>query len=358
MRRRQFHPLTSSLITALFAILGAVIHMKDNQRLVKILFVGDVMLGRLVNDLLRKESPQYPWGNTLSVFKKADVRICNLECVVSDKGSPWAETPKVFHFRSDAKNIQVLQAAEIDLVSLANNHTLDYGYEAMYQMLEILDREDIKYAGAGRDYKQAALPTTYRHKQIQIGSIAFTDNEPPWEATEKQAGIFYVPIDLSDDRSKKLLEIVSQTKTEVNLLIVSAHWGPNWGYQPQPRHIPFAHALIDAGADIIFGHSCHVFQGIELYKARPILYSCGDFVDDYAIDPIERNDESFIFVVEVKGGKTHRLKLYPTIIQEFQAQLAEPRRAREIAAKIQRLCRKFETVASWSEKKGYLEILV
>lgn len=323
-----------------------------------LLFAGDVMLGRLVNDQLRKSLPKYPWGNTLPIFNQADIRICNLECVISDKGSRWTATPKVFHFRSDAKNVKVLKEAQIDIVSLANNHTLDYSYDAMHQMVEILDKANIKHAGAGRNYTEASQPATLLRNQIEIGLISFTDNEPSWEATEKQAGVFYVPIDLSDERAKKLLQIVSQTKARVDIVIVSAHWGPNWGYQPQPQHMPFAHALIDAGADIIFGHSCHVFQGIEIYKDRPILYSCGDFVDDYAVDPIERNDESFIFMVEVKGGKTHRLKLYSTIIRDFQSQLAGPKRAKEISLKIQKLCRELGTFGSWVGEEGCLEISV
>lgn len=92
----------------------------------KFLFAGDVMLGRMVNAVLQEESAAYPWGNTLPVFRDASARICNLECVISDRGSPWSVTPKVFHFRSDARNVGVLKTAGIDTVSLANNHTLDF----------------------------------------------------------------------------------------------------------------------------------------------------------------------------------------------------------------------------------------
>jgi len=76
------------------------------------------------------------------------------------------------------------------------------------------------------------------------------------------------------------------------------------GISTQENHIPFGHLLIDSGADIVFGHSCHVFQGIEIYRGRPILYSTGDFIDDYAADGIERNDESFIFLIEICDTKT------------------------------------------------------
>jgi poly-gamma-glutamate synthesis protein (capsule biosynthesis protein) len=114
----------------------------------RVLIVGDVMLGRLVNQALASNPPGYPWGDTLPLFACADLRICNLECVLSDRGRPWSATNKVFHFRSDAKNVAVLDAAKIDVVSIANNHALDYEYEALTEMLEVLNRGGISHAGA------------------------------------------------------------------------------------------------------------------------------------------------------------------------------------------------------------------
>jgi len=150
---------------------------------------------------------------------------------------------------------------------------------------------------------------------------------------------------------------VDQTRKKVDLLIVSAHWGPNWGYRPQPNHIPFAHALINAGADIVHGHSCHVFQGIEIYKARPILYSTGNFVDDYAVDDVERNDESFIFAVEITDGMLKNLRLYPTIIEDFQARLAKRDQALAIAEKMKKLSQEFGTDLAWDKTKRCLSLV-
>ena len=121
----------------------------------RLVLVGDVMLGRGVNATLKQVRSEYPWGNTLPLFHQADWRLCNLECVMSDRGVPWSSTPKAFHFRSDAKNIAVLKAARIDAVSLANNHTLDFGYDAMREMLALLDTNDIKHAGAGLNHSSA-----------------------------------------------------------------------------------------------------------------------------------------------------------------------------------------------------------
>ena len=332
----------------------------ENQRKLQmtLLFVGDVMLGRLVNGVLQEKSPAYPWGDMLSLFQDVDVRLCNLECVISDWGTPWSATPKVFHFRSDAKNIGTLKAAHIDAVSLANNHSLDFEYEGLFHTMGNLDAAGIHYTGAGMTIAEASEPAIWEMKGKKLGLIAFTDNEPGWEATEEQPGIFYIPIELKDKRAKKLLELVSKTKAVVDFLVVSAHWGPNWGYIPPAEHIPFAHALIDAGTDVIFGHSCHVIRGIELYKGKPILYGTGDFIDDYAVDERERNDQSFIFVVETDGQAIVRLLLYPTVIDAFQARRARHNERKAIVATMQRLCMKLNTATTWDEQAERLEVRI
>lgn len=193
-----------------------------------LLFVGDIMLGRLVNEALKHEPPEFPWGNTLSIFQNADWRVCNLECILSDIGEPWSYTPKVFHFRSDAKNVAVLQAANINAVSLANNHVLDYDYDAMFTMIKILDHHHILHAGADEDLDRAARPAISKVGTDKIGLIAFTDNEPAWEAADIEPGVFYIPldiIDINDDRVDKLLDVIKETKKKVDWLVVSAHWG-------------------------------------------------------------------------------------------------------------------------------------
>jgi poly-gamma-glutamate synthesis protein (capsule biosynthesis protein) len=321
-----------------------------------LLFVGDVMLGRLVNEVLKQKSPAYPWGDTLSLFHAADVRICNLECVISDQGTPWSATPKVFHFRSDAKNIESLRVAHINAVSLANNHSLDFDYQGLLHTMRNLAAAGIQYAGAGTTIAEASTPALWETKGKKLGLIAFTDNEPAWEATEERPGIWYVPIDLKEKRAQQLLERVSQTKERVDFLIVSAHWGPNWGYAPPAEHVPFAHALIDAGADVLFGHSGHIVRGIEIYRDKPIMYCTGDFIDDYAIDEIERNDRSFIFVVEIDEQVPVRLLLYPTVIEAFHARRARPHERTAIVPPMQKLCMQLNTATTWNEQEECLEI--
>jgi poly-gamma-glutamate capsule biosynthesis protein CapA/YwtB (metallophosphatase superfamily) len=326
----------------------------------RLALVGDVMLGRLVNLLLTEVPPQYPWGDTLPLLHQADWRFCNLECVISDWGEPWTVTPKVFHFRSDAKNISVLQTAGIDAVSLANNHTLDFEYTAMLDMLALLDRAGIAHAGAGVDLEEAShlASDTRQADHLRIGLLAFTDNEPSWAANHARPGVWYVPIDPADERATYLFDTVSRARDTVDFLIVSAHWGPNWGFQPPPGHAEFGRLLIDAGADLVFGHSAHIVRGVEICRDRLIVYSAGDFVDDYAVDESERNDQSFVFVIATFGRGIDRLELYPTVIRDCQARLARGAEAQAIAVRMAKLCARLGTTARWCDDRRCLEVNV
>lgn len=321
----------------------------------KILLVGDIMLGRLVNNMLKGKEPAYPWGDTLPIFRSADLRIGNLECVLTDHTRPWLKTPKVFHFRSDSKNVSSLLSANIDIVSLANNHTLDFNVRGLEDTLITLRQAGIKSAGAGLNMAEAKIPAVLKKSGLTVSLIAFSDNEPAWEASKDKPGIFYVPVDLGDKRAKELLGLIKTTRRHVDLLIVSAHWGGNWGYEPPSKHTAFARAMIDAGADVIYGHSAHVIRGVEIYKKSPILYGTGDFVDDYAVDDVERNDESLIFLLETDNGRLKKLTLHPVVIENFQVRLAGSR-SKTIAAKMSYLCDKLNTKALWVDQRSSLEV--
>ena len=306
--------------------------------------------------MLRHSRIDYIWGETLPHFLRADVSICNLECALSDRGQPWPN--KEFHFRSDSKNISVLTVAKISAVGLANNHTLDFGTEGLSDTLRILDQGGIRHAGAGLNLAAAQEPAILRVGRHKLGMIAFTDNEPGWEARENFPGITYVPVDLVDERAARLFESIQQVRRNVDILIVSAHWGPNWGYEPPARQPAFAHRMIDSGADIVFGHSGHVFRGVEIYRGRPVIYCAGNFIDDYAVDELERNDESFIFVIEHSGRRFARMLLYPTVIEHCRVNFARRGRADNIASKMIRLSAKYGVPANWNSREGVLEIAI
>ncbi len=307
----------------------------------RIAFVGDVMLGRPVNRVLQTVPPAFVWGDVLPVLLRSDARIANLECVLSDRGEPWPG--KRFVFRSDRKNVAVLEAARITAVSLANNHVLDFGDAALRDMLETLAAAGIAYAGAGRNLEEARRPVTLTVAGLHCAFVAVTDNEPECEAGPSESGIFYAPCDLADARFRTLLEIVADAAATHDLVIVSYHWGPNWGERPLPEHVRAGRALLDAGARIVYGHSAHVTRGIEFYQGGAILYSCGDFVDDYAVDEVERNDESFVFIAVLDGRTLVEFVLVPTVIADFQARRSDPLRAARQCERMRRLCAELGT---------------
>ncbi|MDP9884579.1 poly-gamma-glutamate synthesis protein (capsule biosynthesis protein) [Sinomonas atrocyanea] len=322
----------------------------------RIAFMGDVMLGRLVDERLRTAAPASVWGDTLPVLAGADLRIANLECVLARGGTPWPG--KVFHFRSAPQNVACLTAAGIDAVSLANNHTLDYGPEALLESVAALDAAGIRHAGAGADDDAAWSPAVVRAGGLDVGLVAFTDNTPDWAAAPRSPGVAYAPVDAAHPLGRRLREVVRATRPAVDVLIVSAHWGGNWGAEVPAEHRALAHALVEDGADLVFGHSPHIVRGIEVHRGRPVIYGAGDFIDDYAVDPVERNDQSFIFMLDLggsarDGGAGPRLLLWPTLIVDRRAVLAG-RAARPIAARMERLCAALGTRAVWEPGEGRL----
>ncbi len=320
---------------------------------IRIALIGDVMLGRLVNRALRERSPAYPWGDVLSVLLAADARIANLECVLADTGEPWPG--KRFVFRSDRKNVVVLETAQLTAVSLANNHVLDFGDRALSEMLETLDRAGIARAGAGHDLVEARRPARFVVGGLSCALIAVTDNEPEWEARPDLPGLFYAPCDPADPRFRDLGELVRETAQRVDVVIVSYHWGPNWGERPLPEHVRAGRILLEAGARIVYGHSAHITRGVEFYRGGAILYSCGDFIDDYAVDEVERNDESFVFLVVLDGSAVREIQLVPTVIVDFQARRSDPLRAARQCERMRRLCAELGTRAEFAN--GGLRLL-
>ncbi len=309
----------------------------------QILFGGDVMLGRLVNNVLADNEFTYVWGDTIDIIKGADFSLINLECSISSRGKEWNKTLKVFHFRANPDAINVLTSAAIDYVALANNHTLDYDVEALLDTVNLLSKNNISYSGAGKNLEEAMEPAFIKKKlklksnkisstfnydyeennnsknTITIGVISLTDNEPQWEAKENSAGINYIPITLDSEKYYyRLKNCIEKIRKQSDLVIVSSHIGPHFREKPSEKYVNFAHTIVDFGADIYWGHSNHMPQGIEIYKhhnerdnnnsnsnnnKKIIMYDCGDFIDDYAIDSNYRNDLSFIFLLHLNIDK-------------------------------------------------------
>ncbi len=318
---------------------------------------GDVMLGRNVGALIPRCPPEYVWGGTLPLLREADAVIINLECVIArgETGEPWPR--KVFHFKAPPEAIGVLQASGTQAVTLANNHTLDYGTAAFAEMLRLLQEAGLPAAGAGRNSDDASRVVTLEAGGLRIALIAFTDNEAQWEAGPEAPGVFYVPVDREDRRAAALRNRVRAARPTHDLVIVAVHWGPNMVPEPPPHHPPFARVLADEGADLILGTSAHIVQGIEIYHppgrpgcAVPICYDLGDYVDDYAVDPVLRNDLSFLFLFDLDREGVRRIVLRPVVGDGWRCQVnpAGGADAEVVMEMMARRCRKMGTAVTRS----------
>lgn len=323
---------------------------------VTLVLTGDVMLGRLVNEVLHVEPPTYPWGDLLPFLRNADLTVINLECVIARGGRPWPG--KVFHFRADPEvAIPALQVAGIDAICLANNHVMDFHAEAALEMLAYLQRAGIAYAGFGPDLAAASRPAILRAGRLTIGLVAFTDNEPEWAAGPNRPGVNYIPIIPDEPRRHQVATAIQAARQAgADFVIASFHWGPNMRLEPSPDFVAFAHMVMDAGADLFHGHSAHVFQGIEIYHGKPIFYDCGDFVDDYAVDPVLRNDWALLYQVTVSRQGVEAITLIPALISRCQVNRAHGRTFDVIADRLADLSRRFHTAVE--RRAGVLAIPV
>lgn len=303
---------------------------------------GDVMIGRTVNKAISDNGYAYPWGNLLPSLTHADAVIVNLETTLTNSSRM---VPKMFNFKATPDKVQTLTAAGISAVSLANNHILDFSEEGLAETLQTLQSAGIPYTGAGLDDAEAATPVYIRKNNYSIGMLSYTDNEPSWKANPQKCGTNYIHIANKQDQ-QKVLTAVHQLRPVTDLVVVSLHWGPNMRTDPPPLFIDFAHQLVEHGADIIYGHSAHIFQAVEVYRNKLILYDTGDLVDDYVVDPVLRNDLSFLFLVELRSHVLYRLKLIPTTISHYQVNKARNNDYSWSLKRLQQLSEKYSTVVT------------
>ena len=328
--------------------------------MITLALMGDVMLGRRVAEALNYHmGPEEPWGGVMDLLDTADLRIINLECAITDNEQPWTRTVKVFHFRTPPSAIETLRTARIDACSLANNHTLDFEEQGLLDTLEHLDAAGIRHAGAGRNQEEAVhpailiVPADHTHR---VALLAFTDNEPSFAAGPDRPGTNYLPVSLRPEVLRRVERAVSAVReVGVDTVLFSNHWGPNMVQRPKVSFRRFARAVIDLGVDIYYGHSAHVFQGVEIYHGKPILYDTGDFIDDYAVNRELRNDWSFFFRVSVGEGRFERLDLIPVKLSYARVDLATGGEREIILDRMERLSAEMGTVFARREGALVLE---
>jgi poly-gamma-glutamate capsule biosynthesis protein CapA/YwtB (metallophosphatase superfamily) len=269
----------------------------------KVALAGDTMLGRSVGDKLMQDPKHCLFSpDLLEVIAEADLFVLNLECCISARGEP---TPgRVFHFRAPPWAAETLARVGVDCVTLANNHVLDFGPDALLDTLAHLDAAGIRAVGAGTDLELARTPVVLGGLAV----IAFGDHPLQYAAAADRPGIAYA--DVRDGLPDWLTAF-----PRAEAILVSPHWGPNMTAEPLEYVRNAGDALLRAGATLVAGHSAHVFHGI----APRVLYDLGDFLDDYAVDRKLRNDLGLLHLVDLAGD---RLEAVPLKLEFAHTRLA------------------------------------
>lgn len=325
-----------SLITVIVLKKSRILLTKQNNNPIKIAFVGDVMLGRSLNETIANNGCSYIWGNMIKHLQNADLSLINLETTLTRSNKI---RPKVFNFKSHPQNVKCLTDVGIDVVNLANNHSLDFDIEGLQETLHTLDTTGILHVGAGMNTTEARKPVIITVHDVKIGIIGYSDNEPDWKAGINEPGINYIHVgDL-----QAIQQDIHAIRDKVDIVIATIHWGPNMREKPSDEFVNFAHAMIDAGIDIIHGHSAHILQGVEIYKNKLIMYDTGDFIDDYVVDEHLRNDQSCLFLVTIDHQKIVSVQLIPALINMMQVHEVYGKSASSILERIKKLSREFGT---------------
>jgi poly-gamma-glutamate capsule biosynthesis protein CapA/YwtB (metallophosphatase superfamily) len=329
--------------SAAFVLAGASSARTASPEAIRLALAGDTMLGRLVDEAISRNGPRWVWGDVLPLLREADLALVNLECVIASAGRPF-EPPRVFYFRARPGAVEALREAGIDAVVLANNHAMDFRAEGLLETLRHLDLAGIAHAGAGENLAAAARPAILERRGLRVGIVAFADHYPEYAATPSSAGTHVIPISLAREHFSRIEQAIAAARgAGAEWVVFSIHWGPNLREAPTPEFVDFARAVVDAGADVFHGHSAHVFQAIEIYRGKPILYDTGDLLDDYAVHRELRNDLQLLFLLTVSGKTLRAVELVPLRIRHMQVNRAVGEDFRWIAETIRRRSAPFGT---------------
>ncbi|WP_036527733.1 CapA family protein [Nocardia sp. CNY236] len=292
----------------------------------------------------------WPWGDVLPVLAtiEPDLRLINLETSITANGA--FACGKGVHYRMNPGNVAALSVISPVVCALANNHVLDFGVAGLTDTLETLDAAGIRHCGAGVDSAAAQAPVTMElddRRRVVIVSIAVGSSgvPPSWAARRDRPGVWRVGDSPTTRAAEEVAARVAAHKRPDDVAIVSIHWGPNWGYGVGLSETQFVHRLLDAGVDLVHGHSAHHPRPIEIYHGKPALYGCGDVIDDYeGIRGHERyrTDLRLLYLASL-DPEPAPIRLIPLRVRHMRLECADPGESHWLCAMIENISRDFGT---------------
>lgn len=340
----------AALSLAACSVCRAGIEANEKEKTTFSIFAaGDVFPGAYLKEYIKNHGARYPFSRLKDTIETYDIAFANLESAISKKGSPlWA---KKFMFRISPDAADCLKYSGLDVMSVANNHTMDFGEEAFIDTIEALETMDMTYVGGGRDGDRAFMPATFSLGTTTIHFLAYSDwVSKPKKADEGKAGINPLEID-------RVVEDIKKYKKPGTVVIVSAHWGLQHVEIPKFQQVRKAHKMINAGADAVIGHHSHCPQSVEVYKGRPIFYSLGNFVFGMHNPDMVHNIAA---AIAFDGDRLTSAEILPVhgknFANQFSPYFLTGKGAMKVIKKIRKISSKFGTKITFSDDRGILDI--
>jgi poly-gamma-glutamate synthesis protein (capsule biosynthesis protein) len=295
---------------------------------VNLMAVGDLMLAGSIGERLLAEGAALPFAGLAPALVDADLLVANLECVISERGEPQ---PKAYTFRAPPAAADALALAGVDVVSVANNHSLDYGFEALLDTFQLLGERQIAFVGAGEDEAAARAPVIVERKGVRIAFLAYVDvpvetrtafDARSWIATAAAPGVAWAQVEhISAD--------VAVARAAADVVVVLLHFGLEGRTEITRAQRAQARAAVDAGAALVLGSHPHVLQGVEQYNGGLIAYSLGNFVFEGFTFP---ENYSAIFTATVTPEGVGEYNWIPVVVEGGLPRLAAPEEAPGVLA--------------------------
>lgn len=282
----------------------------SESQTVQLAFVGDLLLGEYIQSYLDSEGASYPYQQALFHLTSADITAGNLEMPITKVDEPADN--KTYVFKGAPEALNGLVDAGFDVVSLANNHTLDHGINGLLDTMKYLDEYGIYHVGAGNNAEEAYAPYIQEVNGIKVAYVATSRvlPETTWKANRYSAGLAesYDPT--------QTLDSIAELEETAHITVVLVHWGKERADSPDENQLNLAKKYIDAGADLVIGSHPHVLQGFEQYNGKWIAYSLGNFV--FSAHPKDRQAETGVLTATCNHAADCELQFAPMKINNAQ----------------------------------------
>ena len=297
-----------SIILVVVGVKGAIVLLTPKEKVYQLFASGDSILSRRVHYNLYAKGPKDSLKAIAPVIKNADIAMTNLETVISNQGELYAKGGRnPYYFRGRPELLNILTFSGFDFVATANNHSMDYGPDALLEQNQILSDSHIAYAGTGKNMAEASKPTYIKTGNVTLAFISMYIGGADTEAGDSSPGIFQVR--RTDQALNVLKAPYNAARKKADLVIFTPHWGPNLADAPNSSGVRLAHELIDMGFDAILGHSAHIIQGMDVYKNKPIIYDMGNFIADWISN--KRMENSAYFLLDYNRYGFTKVRMIP-----------------------------------------------